>query len=375
MISSEYLYQITKINHRMRITFVLPPVNLSGGIRVLSIYADALKQRGHEIFVVSVPPPKPRIRSILKNIIKGKRLNFTTHNQRSHFDRTTVTHHILDQYRPVVDSDVPDADIVIATFWTTAEWVSDLSERKGKKVYFIQGYEIHDPNMTGRVEKTLKNSFYKIVVSDYLYQILTKKYGEKNISIVPNGVDINTFNFPEHNKPAINRFGFIYSPKHCKGSDIAIQALQNARQFDKSLEIIAFGDQTPKSNELPDGTKYMYRPNNEQIKNIYGSCTAWIVSSRNEGFGLPILEAMACRTPVIATKTGAAPTILGNGGGELIDIGDVSRLIELLHKYSIMSHQEWKSISDKAYNIACRYKWSTSIQKLEQVLKKILSEH
>lgn len=355
----------------MRITFVLPPLNLSGGIRVLSIYASALKQRGHDVFVVSVPPPKKRIRTILKDIFKERKLK--TNYQESHFDRIDVEHHTLDKYRPVTDSDVPDADIVIATFWTTAEWVSDLSKKKGKKVYFIQGYEIHEPNTIDRVEKTLKNDFYKIVVSDHLYRILTNKYGEKNVSIVPNGVDLNIFNYPEREKPDINRFGFIYSPKRCKGTDIAISALNKARQLDASLEIIAFGDQIPKRNELPNRTNYIYRPNQEQIKNIYGSCTAWIIASRNEGFGLPILEAMACRTPVIATKTGAATTILENGGGELIDIDDVSGLTDSLYKYSLMSHEQWKYNSNTAYNLACEYKWTNSIQKFEQTLKAILS--
>jgi len=39
----------------MKITFVVPTLNLSGGLRVIAIYADKLKQRGHEVTVVYHP--------------------------------------------------------------------------------------------------------------------------------------------------------------------------------------------------------------------------------------------------------------------------------------------------------------------------------
>ena len=49
----------------MRITFLLPPVNMSGGIRVVTIYADLLSKLGHEVVLVSPPHPKiPLLRKI-----------------------------------------------------------------------------------------------------------------------------------------------------------------------------------------------------------------------------------------------------------------------------------------------------------------------
>ena len=42
----------------------------------------------------------------------------------------------------MTDVDVPDGDLIIATWWETAEWVNALSPNKGAKVYFIQHHEI-----------------------------------------------------------------------------------------------------------------------------------------------------------------------------------------------------------------------------------------
>jgi hypothetical protein len=60
---------------------------------------------------------------------------------------------------------VPDADIIIATWWETAEWVARLSARKGAKVYFIQHDErfVHMPQ--DRVEKTWALPFYRITIA------------------------------------------------------------------------------------------------------------------------------------------------------------------------------------------------------------------
>ena len=38
----------------MRITFVVPPLDLTGGLRVISIYADQLQRRGHQVVVIAV---------------------------------------------------------------------------------------------------------------------------------------------------------------------------------------------------------------------------------------------------------------------------------------------------------------------------------
>ena len=45
----------------MRITFVSPPPNLSGGCRVISIYASRLQALGHEVVVVAPRPQPPNL--------------------------------------------------------------------------------------------------------------------------------------------------------------------------------------------------------------------------------------------------------------------------------------------------------------------------
>jgi glycosyltransferase involved in cell wall biosynthesis len=52
---------------------------------------------------------------------------------------------------------------------------------------------------------------------------------------------------------------------------------------------------------------------------LYSAATAFVYPSRYEGFGLPLLEAMACGTPVVASRVSAMPEVVGDAGVLLDD--------------------------------------------------------
>src|SRR5438105_4096972 len=100
---------------KMRITFILPFAGTAGGTRVVATYADRLRQRGHQVVVVSTPRRDPGFASKLRSLAKGN--GWPARLGPSHFDHVDVEHRIIDRFRPMTDSDVPDADVIIATWW------------------------------------------------------------------------------------------------------------------------------------------------------------------------------------------------------------------------------------------------------------------
>ena len=62
---------------------------------------------------------------------------------------------------------------------------------------------------------------------------------------------------------------------------------------------------------------------------LYRGASAFVYPSRYEGFGLPVLEAMACGIPVVALRAGSVPEVLGDAG-ILVDEGDDRGFIEAL---------------------------------------------
>lgn len=67
----------------------------------------------------------------------------------------------------------------------------------------------------------------------------------------------------------------------------------------------------------------------DELRLLYNAATVFVYPSLYEGFGLPVLEAMACGTPVIASNTSALPEIAGDAA-RLVDPRDVDELARAL---------------------------------------------
>ncbi|MEG4327694.1 glycosyltransferase family 4 protein, partial [Microcoleus sp. herbarium5] len=355
---------------KMKITFVLPTLSLTGGIRVISIFAELLRKRGHSVFVISVPTPQPSMRQQVKSLLRGGGWISPPENEPSFFDNLGVEHKITDRYRPVEDKDVPDADVVVATWWETAEWVAKLSPRKGAKAYFIQHHEIFDYLPQGRVEATWMLPMHKITISDWLVELARTKYGDDQVSLAPPSVDTKQFYACPRNKQSVPTVGLMYSTIYWKGTDIALKAFSLAAEKIPNLRLVAFGVDAPSSElPLPANAEYVIQPDQDKIKDYYSKCDAWLLASRSEGFGLPIIEAMACRTPVISTPAGAAPEILSGGTGILVRPEDPQEMAKAIESICQLPNSQWQAMSEAAYAKVNNYTWEDATAHFEAALE------
>lgn len=348
----------------MRITFVLPPVSLRGGIRSTAILAQRLQKRGHSVLAVCLPLPVPSLRQRVRRLLKRER--FIPMSSTSHFDYIDVPLHTLKSYRPIEDRDLPDADIVVATWWETAEWVAKLSPSKGVKTYFIRHHEIHEGQPIDRVSATYSLPLHKITTAQWLVDMMLHRYGDKCVSVVPNSVDPQLFYAPPRSKQAVPTVGMMYSTETWKGCDISLQAFSLAASKIPQLQLILFcwKEQTPKF-PLPPGTRCISQPPQEKLRELYAQCDAWLFGSRVEGFGLPILEAMACRTPVIGTPAGAAPELLADGAGILTRPEDPQHMADAIEQVCSLTNAQWQAMSESAYTKAVSYTWDDAAERCE----------
>jgi glycosyltransferase involved in cell wall biosynthesis len=355
----------------MRITFVLPPVDMSGGIRTLAIHAERLRHRGHRVVVVSVRPAGPTLRQIARSLLKGQ----PWHSSRpgpSHFDGLEVDHRRLKHTGPVTDRDVPEADVVVASWWETAYWVADLSPAKGVKAHFVQGYEVFGgkPEV---VDGAYKLPLAKIVISRWLGDLLQKKFHQVPAAIVHNSVDTDRFRTPPRGKQVVPTVGLIYSPDFIKGCDVALQAFELAKKELPGLRLVAMGyDQVEDTLPLPEGTEFTYRARDQKVVETYSRCDAWLFPSRSEGFGLPILEAMACRTPVIGTPAGAAPDLLSKGGGILVPPDDPQAMARAIIEVCMLPETAWRAMSDAALGTVEAFTWNDATDLFEEALHQVV---
>lgn len=354
----------------MKITFILPTIDMSGGIRVVVMHAKELISRGHSVFIVARPPhPIPLIDKV-KALIRGQGWRTLPRQRLSHFDDSGLDYKILNKFRPVTDDDIPDADIVIATWWLTAEWVGALSTRKGAKVYFIQHHELFPYVPAERCKATYRMPLHKIVVSNWLKDLMSSDYGDDAVDLVPNSVDRSQFHSEPRGKQRMPTVGLLYSRASFKGVDLSLKALARLRARFTDLRILCFGSERP-SPVLPleDDVEFFQLPSQEKIRDIYSACDVWVTASHSEGFNLPAMEAMACRTPVVATRTGWPEMAIKSGwNGVLVDVNDLDGLTRGIASVLTQSEQEWRNMSGNAYATVADSSWERSAEMFEQAL-------
>jgi glycosyltransferase involved in cell wall biosynthesis len=341
----------------------------------VTIYAEALAARGHQVLIAYPAQRSPSLKSKVKSVLKGRGWPREPPPPPSHLEGRTVPQKVIAPWRPIQDGDLPDADVVVATWWETAEWIARLGPQRGKKAYFVQHHEVVFGGVeVDRVKASYRLPLKKIAIARWLVDVMRDEYGDGNVGLVPNSVDLEQFSASPRGKQSVPTIGFIYSQVAFKGSDIMVRALELARAQLPQLRIVAFGPTTPTEPLLTGpGVTYVRNPPQQEIRNLYAQCDAWVVASRSEGFGLPLLEAMACRTPIIATPTGAAPELVEAGGGFLVRHEEPADLCDAILRVARMPDDEWRTLSARANAIASSYTWSDATARFEKELEKIVA--
>lgn len=354
----------------MRITFILPTVTMAGGIRVIGIYARELMRMGHSVCLISPPPKAETLRRKFRSWRKGQGWPAAQAAFPSYLDGSGLDHRILDAWRPVRDEDVPDADAVVATWWETAEWVNALSSKKGAKAYFIQHHEVFPYLPVERCRATYRLPLHKIVIARWLKQVMETEYGDATADLVPNGVDKTQFFAPTRGKQKVPTVGLLYAGAPFKGLDISIAALEIVRDRIPTLRVVCFGSERPRAEfRLPGGTEFFFSPAQHQIRDIYARCDLWLTASRIEGFNLPAMEAMACRTPVVSTRAGWPEEAVKTGwNGVLVDIDDTGALARGIEWILAQSDESWRTLSSNAYATVVSSSWEESAVMFEKAL-------
>jgi len=128
---------------------------------------------------------------------------------------------------------------------------------------------------------------------------------------------------------------------------------------------------TIRTYRLHDAVVFPGEIRESDLPALYSGASLFVFPSLYEGFGLPPLEAMACGTPVVATRAGALPEVLGNAA-LLLSSGDVRQLRIAMEK--VMNNRFLRnSLRARGIERAKRFTWENTARKTLDVYAEILA--
>lgn len=343
-------------NNPLRVTFLLPHLKISGGVRVIFIYASLLAKRGHRV-MLCVRSRSPA-RRFLGNLLRAAPRWFPQLHGAQIMRVATFT-----------EKDLPDADVIIAGPAETAFDIARLSSIKGKKIYFIQ----HDEGLyhvsRGVADKSYALPLQKIVVSRWLQGILRDNHGE-NSTLLLNTVDRKQFRFIAEAKPqdGLLRILILHHTYEWKGTKEGIEIIEAIKKVHPNVRLMLFGVRKEEI-DLPCDEYYYDIPQSE-LANIYSRADIFLCPSWDEGFGLPSLEAMACGVSVVTYD---------NGGSRDFAFHEKTALVAPRRDKKRLAEELERLVQDPALRVriakaGCEFvatmpTWEEQAEKLEKILE------
>ena len=164
---------------------------------------------------------------------------------------------------------------------------------------------------------------------------------------------------------AVGRF----SPLH-KGFDLLIDAFHLFAQKDSewTLDIVGEGEEEKiyrqKIAQYKLENRILIHPFTNDIQAYYSQAQVYVLSSRWEGFGLVLVEAMAHGLPVVSSDLPTSKEIMGDFG-LYFQNGNIEELAEKLHDATKI---DWKKKSAEAFTIARRFDLSQIAGQWQKIL-------
>ena len=203
--------------------------------------------------------------------------------------------------------------------------------------------------MQGRVARLLPQL---ISVSETAKADVVQEFGvdPARVAVVPNGVDVELFRPLGDVQRVPNRIITTASADvPLKGLVYLVEALAKVRT-ERDAELVVVGRARPNGMVaetidrfgMRDAIRFETGIDSSRLVQLYAEAEVAVVPSLYEGFSLPAIEAMACRVPLVATRAGAIPEVVGDAAvlvpprdagalataiGSLLD--DKSRRVEL----------------------------------------------
>jgi len=209
---------------------------------------------------------------------------------------------------------------------------------------------------------------------------------ENKIRVIYNGVSNDFFNIPENFEIAEKdeRFSDLENQKYLlyighrtsyKNFNFAVEA---ASKFKENLKLVVVGE--PFTDEekvyVESLLDYNYlqlnKLNNENLNHLYNKAYALLYPSSYEGFGIPIIEAMKTKCPVIAFKNSSIPEV----AGEAALLYEEENVDSIIHGIQKLQDKDLRDrLKNKGIIQAEKFSWDNTFRQYIEFYKELYEKN
>jgi glycosyltransferase involved in cell wall biosynthesis len=335
----------------MKICFLLPSNDISGGIFTVYEHAKRLARKGHQAVIVFEQSWSP----LRITLYPGMELV-----------RTTRLHDITER---------EEFDVACATWWETAYSITRI--RAKCYCYFVQAFEerFYEPcavSVRTLVRKTYEENLHLFTVTHALRRYLRDEFGRES-TLVRNSVDALSFaraipRIPRNGSDRIRVLVEGRGPLPFKRIGLAFSVLRDVPE----AETVYLS---------PDGWRerpwridhHFARVPYDEVPAIYASCDVLLKLSSEESFARPVLEMFASGgTAIVSAFHGHAEYIRHGGNALVVPIDDREAAVRALRQ--VVADRGLRARLQAGARETCReFSWDDSNAALEAALQEMPS--
>ncbi len=250
--------------------------------------------------------------------------------------------------------------------------VSVLEHPEWFSAGFALWYRLMLPQLARRARHIL-------TVSEFSKAGIVRKLGipAAKVTAVPNGVNLDMFR-PTNATPVRRKYGltqayvlFVGSIDPRKNLQRLLEAWRMIPRLHAAELVIAGGTsrifRRVEGHGGDERVRFLGFVPDADLPGLYSGANAFVMPSLYEGFGLTVLEAMACGTPVISSTAGALPEV-ADGAAILIDSTSTEALAEALLKV-LNDDCLREELRASGLRRASHFTWERSARRIEAVLE------
>lgn len=318
--------------------YLVYDVKQSGGNAVIFEHVNRLHSKGHSVSLISVTGGRP----------VWFKLNTPVF---------TLREAIFKRF-----------DFVVCTFWPTV-YVSKIL-RTSYRFYFVQGWEV-DFYRNSLLKKLVAYTFRMVddvVTSSFYLKRKIQHYTQKRITKIEY-VEIDEQILyplrPKKRKTKPNILSVISRYHYAKGPDLYDKAVQSLTRAGYRVSLVSFESAPPTHAPIT----FISNPSRRKLASLYRQADFLLTTSRNEGYYIPGLEAMASGCVFITTPCGGISEYAKHRYNAIIfseqKLPKLPDLIAALWNNRVL----YRKLQGNGLNTVKKYKWSRIIEQLERTYR------